>query len=83
MSFERTQVDRLLLIDHLISSDERERHFALQEPVFVEAGAIISVDGDELVVEHADGTTSRHPGGEEMWCRGWEPLGSDIGRRFG
>jgi hypothetical protein len=82
MSFPRTRVDRLIMVDHLVSSGDRERHFALKDPVFIEAGAIIGVYGDELVVEHADGTTTRHPGGEEMRCRGWEPLGSDIGRRL-
>jgi hypothetical protein len=79
--FERTRVDRLLLIDHLVASGEREKHFVLSEPVFVEAGCIVSVDGEALLVEHADGSTTRHAGGEELWCRGWEPMGSDIGRR--
>jgi hypothetical protein len=81
VAFERTRVDRLILVDHLVSSGDLERHFALKEPVFVEAGAVISADGAVLVVEHPDGTITRHPGGEEMWCRGWAPLGSTVGRR--
>ena len=79
--FERTRVERLVLMDHLVSSGDRERHFVLAEPVFLKAGAVVSVDGGVLIVEHPDGTATRHPGEEEMRCGGWEPLGSAIGRR--
>jgi hypothetical protein len=74
--FPRTRVDRLTLVDHLVSSGDRERHFVLREPVFLEAGVVIGVVGPTLVVEYPDGTTSTYPGGEEMWCRGYQPLGS-------
>ena len=42
--------------------EDSEIRFELDEAVFVEPGAAIRTEANELIVEHADGQTTRHHG---------------------
>ena len=68
----QTPVSRMVLVDDL--EVDGGYAFVPRSPFFLVVGDRLEIDNHNVVVTHADGTQSRHPGGWETRCRG-------IGRR--